>query len=865
MLTRWLAFARGILRRRAIAREVDEELAFHLDREAARQESLGVSAGEARRLAALQLGNAAVVRSDVADLRTTWMEVLWREIRAGVLTLAGTPSFSVPALVVLALGIGSTTTIISVLDGVLLRPLPFPAPGELVRVWSRNDERRIPFLSVSPADFEDWRARKPAALRLAAYLRPLELPPADDREESIAVMRVSPDLFAVLGVAPALGRGFDLVDVHGQVAVLSHGYWQRRFGGSADVIRRTVSLGDQIVQVIGVMPARFEVPNTIADVWLPLDTNVGGPDRYAHTLRVVGRASGRANPDAIRRDLDRIAAQLAEERPAKNAGWRVTVLPLFDTVVSPELRRSLWITAGAVLFVLLLAITSVAGLVLVRSVSRERELAVRVALGASRGSLVRLLLLECVVLAVVAGAAGLFAAVWGTSLLRDSGDALIPRLEDVRVNAFVFLATAAISVVAALLAGVVPAWRSTRSLHDRLRQRGLASDPSSGRTLPLLVVVELSSAVLLVVGAALLVQTVRNLHTRPLGFDSEPLLSLTVVRPQGIDGPSGLIQIQSVLDRLASTPGVGVVAAGSALPFSGQNTGNTFEIEGQAVAGGPLPDTDYRVVSPGYFDALGVSMRSGRTFVETDQARGVVVLSQTTAQRFWPGRDPIGSRVKLGSSDWLTVVGVVGDVRYDALADPDESIRPMMYVPHWQSPDSPLTFVVRSRIAPDSLADDLRQRWPAGQRLRLARVETMSALLQQASAAQRFSMNLVAMFAGTAVVLAVVALYGLLALLVGRRTREIGIRLALGATPWDVARLIIHRTLLLVLIGVVTGIVASGLLSRVLQSLLFGISATDARTYVLVAIGFLLLGAGVSAVPIRRALKIDPVRIINVE
>lgn len=865
MLTRWLAFARGMLRRQAIVREVEEELAFHLDREAARHESLGVAPDEARRLAALQLGGPAVVRSSVADVRTTWVDVLAHEIRVGVRALAGAPSFTVPALVVLALGIAGTTTVLSVLDGVLLRPLPYTGPEALVRVWSRNDDRRIAFLSVSPADFEDWRARAPAALRLAAYQLPLTLAPVDNREDPVTVMRVSPNLFALLGAAPVLGRGFEPTDVRGQVAVLNHGFWQRRFGAAGDVVGRTLSLGRETVVVIGVMPARFDVANATADVWLPLDTNVGVPSRYAHALRVLARTPGRADPTAVRRDLDAIAAQLATERPAENGGWRVTVLPLFDTVVSPQLRRSLWLTAGAVLFVLLLATTSVAGLVLVRSASRERELAVRVALGASRGSLVRLLLLECVVLATVAGGLGLVAAVWGVSLLRDMGGAVIPRLDEVRVDTRIFVATAAMSLVAALLAGVVPALRSTRSLYDRLRHRGLASDPGAGRALPLLVVVELGSAVLLVVGAALLVQTVKNLHGRPLGFDSQPLLSLTAVRPPGVDGPQALADVQRVLDQLASIPGVAAVAAGSALPFSGQNSGNTFEIEGQRSAGGPLPDTDYRVVSPRYFGALGVAMQRGRVFEDTDRARGVIVLSQTAARRFWPARDPIGSRVKLGSSDWLTVVGVVDDVRYAGLADPDDSVRPMMYLPHWQRPEASLTFVVRASIAPASLVDALRQRWPTGQGLQLRGVETMTALIRRASAAQRFSMSLVAVFAGTAVVLAVVALYGLLALLVGRRTREIGVRLALGATSWDVARLIVHRTLVLVLAGIVIGTMASGAMSRIVQSVLFGVSATDPRTYAVVALGFLLLAAVVSAVPIRRALKIDPVRIINVE
>lgn len=865
MLTRWLALVRGLVRRQAIAREVDEELTFHLEQEAAYQESLGASAAEARRLAALQLGHPSVVRSNVADLRITWADVLWREIVSGVRALVGAPSFTVPALLVLALGIASTTTIISVLDGVMLRPLPFPSPDELVRIWSRNDERQIAFLSVSPADFEDWRRRKPAGLQLAAYERPIAMPPDEEHGEPIAVMRISPGLFPLLGVAPALGRGFEDADRRSPVTILSHGAWQRRFGGAMDAVGRAVRVGSQELVVVGVMPAGFDVPNAAADAWVPLDTEVEIPGRYAHTLRVVGRSAGGGDSDAVQRDLDVVAAQLAGERPAENAGWRVRVLPLFDTVVSPELRLSLLITAGAVLFVLVLAIASVAGLVLVRSASRERELAVRVALGASRGSLVRLLLLECIVLSVAASGVGLLAAVWGTAWLRGTGDALIPRLGEVGINTRVFLATLVVSIAAAIAAGVVPAWRSTRSLHDRLRQRGLASDPGSGRALPFLVVIELSAAVLLVVGAALLAQTVRNLHQRPLGFDAEPLLAFAAVVPEDIDPATRLTGMQAVLDRLASAPGVAAAAAGSALPFAGQNSGNTFEVEGRADPGAPLPDTDYRVVSPGYFEALGVPLHRGRTFENMDRGRGVIVLSQTAAQRFWPGRDPAGSRVKLGSSDWLTVVGVVADVRYGELGDPDESLRPMMYVPYWQRPDAPVDFIVRTRVPPLSLAGGLRQQWPAGQGLRPGRMETMTSMVRHSSASQRFSMNLVTMFAGTALVLAVVALYGLLVLLVGRRTREIGVRLALGATAWDISRLIVDRTLVLVAAGVAAGLAASGALSRVLQSTLFGVSATDARTYVAVAAGFVLLGIVVSLVPIRRALKIDPVRIINGE
>ena len=863
MLTRWLAFARGMLRRQSIAREVEEELAFHLEQETARHQALGLPAEEARRLAALHLGPLAVVRDDVADVRTTRLDVVWRELRVGVRVLTAAPSFTIPALVVLALGIGGTTMVWSVLDGVLLRPLPFTAPEELVRVWSRNDERRIPFLSVSPADFDDWRARV-ASLQIAAYERPQVVAPADELDEPITVMHVSPDLFPLLGVSAAMGRTFGYADALAHVALISHRLWQGRFGGTADVVGRPVLVGNEALDIIGVMPAGFDVPNAAADLWRPLDLNAA-PSRFAHTLRVLGRTKGPADPGRVQRDLDIVADQLAQERPAQNEGWRVTVLPFFDTIVSPELRRSLWITAGAVLFVLVMATISVAGLVLARSASRERELAVRVALGASRGSLVRLLLLECLVLAAVAGGLGLAVAFWGVALLRDAGGATIPRLEEVGVDTRVFVGTAAASLASALLAGVVPAWRSTRSLHDRLRTRGLASDLGTGRTLPLLVVVEMSCAVLLVVGSALLVQTVSNLHSRPLGFDSHRLLSIATVWPQGLQPAHAVARVDAAIDRIARTPGVAVAAAGSSLPFAGGNSGNTFEIEGQDEAGRPRPDTDFRVVSPTYFNALGVPVLRGRAFDNADRARGVVVISHTAATRFWPGRDAVGSRLKLGPSDWLTVVGIVGDARYGALDDPQDTVRSMMYIPHWQMPLSPLTFVVRANVAPASLGETLRQTLSEGQGFGVRRLETMTAIVRQASAPQRFSMGLVTTFACSALVLAVVGLYGLLALIVGRRAKEFGVRFALGARPSHVVRMMVRRTLALAVAGVALGLLASFSLSGALRSVLFGVSPNDSRTYAAVGVGFVLLALGVSAIPIRRALLIDPVRLMQAE
>jgi predicted permease len=862
MLARFLALVRGLLRRRAIDLEVDEELAYHLEQETRLHLDRGVPPDEARRLAALSLGGVLQTRDAVRDVRTTFVESAWRETRQGIRTLWATPTFTVPAAIVLALGIGGTTAVFSVLDGLLLRPLPYPEADALVRLWSRNDERRIPFLSVSPADFEDWRARASSLVQIGAYERSrvLQLRGGDP----VTVMGVTPGLFPTLGVAPAIGRGFGDVDRTGTAAVISHALWQRHFGGASDALGRSLEIGESSWTVIGVMPARFEVPIAPADVWVPLDTTVPTDTRFAHTLRVVARAA--AGPDAaavVARDLEAVAAQLAVERPGQNRGWSVTTLPLFDVVVSPEFRRSLWIVAGGVLFVLVMATLSAAALQLTRASIRQHELAVRVALGASRGSLVRLLLMESLVLAVLSGLTGLLLASWGVELVQNMGEAGLPRVGEVWLSGRVFAFAAGATLLSALGAGLLPAWRSTSSLHEMLRSRGEVSQPAPVRTLHTVVVVEVASAVMLVVGAALLVQTVLNLHGRDLGFDRGNLVVVDAIWPSTGDH---VARTDDALSRLAALPGVSRVAAVSAPPFSGGNSGNNFQIEGQNVAGEALPDADYRVVSPGYFETLGIPVRSGRAFRDADGgSHGAVIISQTAAGRFWPAGDAIGRRLKIGASDWLTIVGVVGDARYLALDDPSDAVRPMLYLPHRQMPSTPMTLVARSGLPPESLAPSLRRVLTTEAGVAVTRIETMNGILRDASVPQRFTMNLVLAFAVTAVTLAIVGVYGLLAFLIARRTKEIGVRVALGARHWDVVRAVAGRTFLLVGIGVASGLAASGALSSTLRSALFGVSWLDPPTYVSVALGFLALTASAAALPTLRALRIDPVRVIRNE
>ena len=866
MLTHLFALVRGIVRRRAIDAEVDEELAFHLEREMQMHVERNVPPDEARRLAALSLGGVGQTRDAVRDVRTTWIDLALRETCLGVRTLWATPAYSVPATVVLALGIAGTTAVFSVVDSVLLRPLPYPNASELVRVWSRNDERLVPFLSVSPADFEDWRARASALRHLGAYERPRVLQ-LRDTGEHITVMAVTSGLFRTLSVAPAIGRGIHEEDTAGTAAVISHELWQRRFGGRPDVIGRSLPTGNDAWTIVGVMPAGFEVPIAPADVWVPLAMQVMGESRFAHTLRVVARAAPGADaPAAVARDLEVIAAQLAVERPANNRGWSVTVLPLFDVVVSPEFRRSLGIVAGAVLFVLMMASTSAAGLLLTRASGRRHELAVRVALGASRGSLVRLLLLESLVLAVASGLGGLLLAHWAVALLQGVGAATVPRLDELSLSGRAFAFAAAATLLSAVAAGLLPAWRSTRRLHERLRSRSEMCEPASARTLHALVVIEVTTAVLLVVGAALLVQTVLNLQGRDLGFDPEGVVTVDAIWPSAGETSDLVARTEDALSRVAALAGVHRVAAVSAPPFSGGNSGNTFQIEGQSMDEKGLPDADYRVVSPGYFETLGIALRQGRVLTDADGgALGAVLISETAARRFWPEGDAVGRRLKIGRSDWLTIVGIVADVRYLALDDPSEAVRPMLYLPHRQLPSTPMTLVLRSSVEPESLASGIRRTLTAGAGVGVTRVETMQGTLRAASVSQRFTMNLVSAFAGTAVTLAAVGLYGLLAFLIARRTKEIGVRVALGAKHWDVMRTVAARTLLLVALGIAGGLSASVALSNVVRSSLFGVSPHDPLTYLSVAVAFLVVSVAAGMVPTLRALRIDPVRVIRTE
>jgi predicted permease len=584
---------------------------------------------------------------------------------------------------------------------------------------------------------------------------------------------------------------------------------------------------------------------------------------------VLARVGKGFDVDAARRELSAIAVALGDEYPDSNRSWSVTVRPLIETVVSPEFRRSVLLLTGAVAFVLLIACANVTSLLLSRATVRRREMAIRAALGANRAQLVRLLLVESVVLAAAAGALGVMLAVWGVEVLKRLDPGSIPRLDEVTLSAPVLVVAGFASLLTALVFGIVPALTSASGTGTELRTRESSPDRRTSRSRDLLVLGEVALAVVLLIGAGLMMRSFVRLQQRALGFDAGSLMTAQLATPpeRPSQASDTTAATERILARLAELPGVSNVAGGSRLPFAGPNSGNVFEIEGVVHPSDERPDTDYRVVTADYFRTLAIPLIRGRVFTPGDgPAAPAVVISASTARRYWANRDPLGARVRLGDSPWMTVVGVVGDARYFAIDAPGDSVRPMMYVPHAQMPDVWLMFAIRTRTAPDALAETLRSTLSAAvPEAPVVSIEPMSAILAQALGPQRFGTTLFAVFAWVAVFLAAAGVYGLIAYFVSCRTREIGVRVALGASTTDIVRMTAGRGIVLSAGGLVTGLAVARALSGLLSRVLFEVSPVDPATYAVVAIGFLALAAAASYVPARRALQIDPARTLNAE
>src|SRR5215813_5147227 len=770
------------------------------------------------------------------------METIFKDIRYGIRGLGKHPAFTAIALITLALGIGANTAIFSVVNAVLLRPLPFVEPERIVWVWDTIPQ--LPTAPTSLPEFLDWKEQNRSFEHLAAFQSGNMFLDAGDGTEDVPVGLVTPEMFSLFKVNPIIGRTFtdeETLPGRFRVVVLSHSMWQNRFASDPNVSGRTIQLNGRTYAIIGVMPAGFSFPDR-ATLWRPLAIDPAALDRGPHYLNVVGRLKTDVTLAQAQADMSALAARLSQQHPEKTSGHGVKIVSLTSVVVG-DIGRALLVLLGAVGFVLLIACANLANLMLARIGGRGREIAVRTALGASRLRIVRQLLTESLLLAVAGGGIGLLLAIWAVRWLVSLSHDTIPRLNEINVDPRVAGFTLLISVATGVLFGLVPALQVSKpDITDALKESGrTTAGVARHRLRSALVVSEVALSLVLLVGAGLLIRSFAKLNQVDPGFNPEKVLTLGVsLLPNKYPEEEQVATFYSqLLERSATVPGVISVSATSGLPVSGANTTDNFTIEGRPpIAKEAEPLTEYWVVTPRYFQSMGIPLLAGRDFSETDTKKSpnVVVINDEFRRRHFGLENPLGHRLKLQGQerDPLEIVGVVGDSRNIAL---DEQPRAAAYVPFLQDPLSKeyarsMTIVARTKSDPGATAGSLRAEVTSMDKtVPVYAVKPMTEYLRDSLSRRRFSMILLSAFSGLALLLAAVGIYGVISYSVIQRTHEMGVRMALGAKRSDVLKLVLRQAMIMVLAGVAIGLVASWALTRLIKSLLFNVSVTDPLTF----------------------------------
>ena len=866
-------------------RDFDDELAFHL---AMREDELvraGWTPDEARAETMKRLGDVEGVRAECHDLgarratrrqRASLWDSVRSDLRQALRSLRINRGFSLAVIMTMALGIGATTAVFSVAYGVLLRPLPYADSDRLVRLWAKRAARNLEFFSVSPAEYSDWKTQARTFAAMGAFERQREQVLLRGGEpERIDVAAVTPDVFALLGARPLAGRAIGPADAGAgaqRVVLLSHEAWLGRFGGDRSTVGRDIILDGVAHRVIGVMPPRFLVPGTPAQAWTPLSLEGASPDHSNRYLRVLARLAPDATLEAARAELDVIAARIAAQHPAESGGWTVNMMPVTEMIIGTQFRRAVLVLLGVVGFVLLIASANAANLQLARAAGRRREIAVRSALGASRGRIIAQLLAESGVLGVVAGVIGLAIAFGGIHLLRVLGAHTVPRLEDVRIDTPVLVFTLVVALASGILFGLVPAIRASRTdLADALKEgaRGTGQGSVGHGVRSLLVVAEVMLSLVLLVGAGLLMRSFVRMQSVDVGFDPRGIevASLAPPAPAYPDAARAAAFHEAVLERVTALPAVEAAAMVSGAPFASANTGLLFtRVDRPSAAGEQPPDADFRAITPGYLAAMRIPILRGRGIQSTDAQTDppVAVISATTAERYWGSDDPIGSRIRLGgvaSAPEVTVVGIAGDARYQTLETPD--VRPMVYFSASQRPQRTMNLVVRTSD-PATVAAGLRGAVTAlDPRLAPPTLFRLDTLIDNAFATRRFALALFGIFAALATLLAGIGIHGVMSFLVRQQTHELGIRVALGAPQGRLMATVLWRALRLTAIGVALGVPAAWYLTRSMGPLLFEISATDRATFAGVTLFVVAIGLVASVLPARRAMRADPMEALR--
>ena len=800
------------------------------------------------------------------------METLFQDIRYAMRMMLKRPSLPVLAVIALALGIGATTAIFSVINSVLFKPLPYPEHDRLVQVWEKRPALGRTRNAVSAPDFFDWNTQNTVFEEMAAYQYTDVTLGGGDTPERIKATAISPNLFSVLRVQPRMGRLFqteeDQVGKH-RVALISDGLWKRRFGSDRNILDKPIILNSNTWTIVGVMPAELVFPNGDVELWVPLTySDSDRSARGSHYLEVIARLRPDVTIDQARQNMDGIAASL-ESQYQVNTGHGVNVFSLYEEAVG-EIGTTLWIMFAAVLFVLLIACANVANLLLARAASRQSEIAVRTALGAGRWRIVRQLLTESLLLSIIGGTMGVLLAMWGLDLLLSVSPDSIPRVHEIKLDLSVLGFTLLISLGTGIVFGVVPALQASKpDLNETLKEGGRTSGGSfrRNRVRSFFVVAEVAICLVLLVGAGLMIRSfIRLMNVNP-GFNPENVLTVRFSPGRKYDNTQKVTSyFQETLGRISSVPGVESAGAVLSLPLSGGAGSRYFGIEGRP----PQPagqgyNANLNLTAPGYFATMGIPLLGGRDFNDADAegADEVAIINGQMARMFWPDEDPIGQRIRVGDGPWRRIVGIVGDLKFKAM---DAETRQEMYWPYYQTGAGSGAFVVRTRSDPKEIAATVRQAILEVEGDQpLYDLRTMEEILSESVAGRWLNTLLLAVFGGEALILAVVGLYGVMSYSVAQRTQELGIRTALGATSRDVLKLIVGQGMLLTGAGMAIGIAGTLGLTRLMKSLLFDIKPTDPTTIAVIA---LLLGSVALVacwIPARRATKIDPMIALRYE
>jgi len=816
------------------------------------------------------------------------MRNLLPDLRFGFRLIRKNPGFAAIAILVLGLGIGANTAIFSVVNGVLLRPLPYPQPDRLVRVWHTPPAKSFPGMtrfSVSAANFVDWKAESRSFDGLAMYNFTHATMTGGNQPQVVRITRVTDGFFGVFRMQPMLGKTFTADEDQtgrGHVLILSNSFWKSQFGGDAGIVGRKINFEDESYTVVGVAPSSFRYPEW-AQAWAPMAwTDKEKAVRGEHHSGVVGRLKGGVDLKQAQAEMDAISARLADEYPEDDKGWGAVVVPLHDALVG-DVRPALLVLLGAVGFVLLIACANVANLLLAKTLARQKEAAIRAVLGASGGRIVRQILVETVLLSAAGGALGFALAHFGVSAIAAFLGDNLPQSMDIAPDATVLAFTILVSLVIGIAAGVVPAWRLTKINLNEALKSGLGrtdADTGGNRTRQVLVVCEVALSLILLAGAGLMIRSVWNLRQVNPGFDPHNLLTMTLpVSATRFAGPAEEISfLDQMMARVRALPGVESAGVIDDLPLSGEGGSNQpIQIEGQpVVAMADQPEVSVRVISPTMIHVLRIPLISGRELSDADSADapGVVLISRALAKRFWPDGNPLGKHITLTffPSAPREIVGIVGDVKEDSLETPEPSAT--LYFPAkqlsvpkgvaWRA--FSLSMAVRTNVPASGLGSAVSgavHQLSADQPVE--QMSTMEDLIAVSLAPQKFNMLMLSSFAGLALLLAAVGIYSVLSYAVRRRTREIGIRMALGAQVRDVLRLVVADGMRPTLIGVIIGVAGALFLSRAVAKLVYGVNPSDPATLLAVALILATVAFLASVIPAYRATKVEPMTALHEE